>query len=240
MCMRQQSAPTSAATPASSGSNLRADTSFTIVAPASSATRATAALVVSIEMRTSRAPPYAASRSTTGSTRLSSSSCATGSAPGRVDSPPTSRIAAPSLASRRPCSTAASASRNSPPSENESGVTFTTPMISGARIRSANGELASHRRERLVDHGDREVHLVVADRERRGHAQAVSRARALTADEVHRQAAAQALLGERTSERVGGRARVAVLHQLDAREQAQAAHVADRLVPLLELAQAGE
>ena len=45
-----------------------------------------------------------------------------------------SRMSAPSLARRRPCSTAASASRNSPPSENESGVTFTTPMISGAGV----------------------------------------------------------------------------------------------------------
>ena len=57
---------------------------------------------------------------------------APGSEPGRVDSPPMSRIAAPSAASRRPCSTAATASRNSPPSENESGVTLTTPMITGA------------------------------------------------------------------------------------------------------------
>ena len=55
----------------------------------------------------------------------------TGSAPGRVDSPPTSRMSAPSAASSRPCSTAASASRNSPPSENESGVTLTTPMMTG-------------------------------------------------------------------------------------------------------------
>ena len=46
----------------------------------------------------------------------SSSSAGTGSAPGRVDAPPTSRIAAPSAASCRPCSTAASGSRNSPPS----------------------------------------------------------------------------------------------------------------------------
>ncbi len=82
-------------------------------------------------MRTS--VPPAASRSTTGSTRRTSSSSGTGSEPGRVDSPPMSRIPAPSLASRRPCATAASASRNSPPSENESGVTLTMPMITGAR-----------------------------------------------------------------------------------------------------------
>ena len=80
-----------------------------------------------------RARPSLASRSITGTTRRSSSSSATGSAPGRVDSPPTSRMSAPSAASRSPCSTAASASRNSPPSENESGVTLTTPMISTGR-----------------------------------------------------------------------------------------------------------
>ena len=71
-----------------------------------------------------------ASARTTGSVRRSSSSSGTGSAPGRVDSPPTSRIAAPSAASRRPWVTAASRSNHSPPSENESGVTLTTPMIS--------------------------------------------------------------------------------------------------------------
>ena len=45
-----------------------------------------------------------------------------------------SRMSAPSVVRRSPCSTAASASRNCPPSENESGVTFTTPMISGAGV----------------------------------------------------------------------------------------------------------
>ena len=38
----------------------------------------------------------AARRSITGTTRRSSSSVATGAAPGRVDSPPMSRISAPS------------------------------------------------------------------------------------------------------------------------------------------------
>src|SRR5215211_3714403 len=111
MCMRQQSAPASATTPASAGSKRKADTSFTIVAPASMARRATVAFVVSME---SRAPATsAASRSTTGTTRRRSSSSETGSAPGRVDSPP--------------------ASRKRPPSEKESGVTLTMPMITGAR-----------------------------------------------------------------------------------------------------------
>src|SRR3954451_5565754 len=77
-----------------------------------------------------------ASASTTGSTRRSSSSAPTGSAPGRVDSPPTSKIAAPSLTSSTPCAIAASASRYLPPSENESGVTLTTPISLGFMSRS--------------------------------------------------------------------------------------------------------
>src|SRR5437868_6026547 len=70
----------------------------------------------------------AARRSTTGTTRRSSSSAGTGAAPGRVDSPPTSRTSAPCSASSIPCATAASGSRKRPPSENESGVTLTIPM----------------------------------------------------------------------------------------------------------------
>src|SRR5918995_3200693 len=73
--------------------------------------------------------PSAASPSTTGTTRRRSSSAGTGAAPGRVDSPPTSTIAAPSSTSRRAWRTASASSSNVPPSENESGVTLTTPMI---------------------------------------------------------------------------------------------------------------
>src|SRR5690606_31025648 len=61
----------------------------------------------------------------------SSSSGATASAPGRVDSPPMSRISAPSPASFNPCAMAASAVACSPPSENESGVTLTMPITRG-------------------------------------------------------------------------------------------------------------
>jgi hypothetical protein len=45
-------------------------------------------------------------------------------------------IAAPSAASRRACAMAATESSNAPPSENESGVTLTTPMIvyGGSRL----------------------------------------------------------------------------------------------------------
>ena len=74
--------------------------------------------------------------STTGIVRSSSSFGGTGSAPGRVDSPPTSMIDAPSLASRRACAIAATWSSNAPPSENESGVTLTTPMSVYGSIRS--------------------------------------------------------------------------------------------------------
>ncbi|MBP2349323.1 hypothetical protein JOF29_000406 [Kribbella aluminosa] len=80
--------------------------------------------------------PSAASASTTGITRRISSSCDGRTARGRVDSPPTSSRSAPSASSSRPCLTAAAGSNHSPPSENESGVTFTTPMT---RHRSSTG-----------------------------------------------------------------------------------------------------
>src|SRR5512132_1368397 len=108
-----------------SGSSRPAETSLTTAAPASSAARATAAFVVS----TLIGPlVVVARRATTGITRRSSSSTGTGAAPGRVDSPPTSRTSAPCSASSIPCATAASGSRKRPPSENESGVTLTIPM----------------------------------------------------------------------------------------------------------------
>ena len=77
--------------PPSPGRARSAVTSLTSVAPASSATAATAAFEVSIES----CVPAPASPATTGSTRAISSAAATGSAPGRVDSPPTSRMSAP-------------------------------------------------------------------------------------------------------------------------------------------------
>ena len=73
--------------------------------------------------------------SITGITRSSSSRSDTASAPGRVDSPPTSSRSAPSNASRRPWLTAASRSRKAPPSENESGVTLSTPMMRNTKPR---------------------------------------------------------------------------------------------------------
>ena len=104
-------APASATTPASSGSPRSAVTSLTSSAPSSSARRATSAFEVSIETGTPASP------SRTGTTRRSSSSSATPAATGRVDSPPTSTIAAPSADHpprlRRP----PSGSRWTPPSE---------------------------------------------------------------------------------------------------------------------------
>src|SRR4051794_39109164 len=85
--------------------------------------------------------PVRASARTTGTVRRSSSSSGTGSERGRVDSPPMSRMPAPSPASCRPCVTAASASNHSPPSENESGVTLTTPMIWKGRAMFAHWTL---------------------------------------------------------------------------------------------------
>src|SRR5579872_3591364 len=139
MCMRQHSTPLEAISPAISGSPRRALTSLTICAPAPIAAAATDALEVSIDTRT----PSAASarRSSTGSTRASSCRAPTGSAPGRVDSPPTSRMSAPSRASVRQRSSAASGSRCSPPSEKESGVTLTTPMT--LKERNAPGPAAA-------------------------------------------------------------------------------------------------
>ena len=69
---------------------------------------------------------------TTGKTRANSSSSGNGSAPGRLDSPPMSRICAPSASSCSQCRKAAAVDACWPPSENESGVTFTMPMTRGS------------------------------------------------------------------------------------------------------------
>src|SRR6185436_7964623 len=92
-----------------------------------SASRITRARRVSTETGTG------ASRkaSSNGRMRASSSSSETGAAPGRVDSPPMSSRSAPSAMSLRACASAAAGSRYCPPSENESGVTLTTPMTNG-------------------------------------------------------------------------------------------------------------
>src|SRR5689334_14613319 len=74
----------------------------------------------------------------TGTTRWISSSADTGSPPGRVDSPPTSMISAPSKIICSACATAASTETNCPPSLKLSGVTLRMPMMS---VRSPMGIL---------------------------------------------------------------------------------------------------
>ena len=106
MCIRQHSAPLSATSPAIAGSALNALTSFTKLAPAPSAASATGALDVSIEIcgrvgfdSSTPVCATAASLSITGITLRNSSATETGSAPGRVDSPPMSKMSAPSATS---------------------------------------------------------------------------------------------------------------------------------------------
>src|SRR6185295_6765839 len=70
-----------------------------------------------------------ASPRNTGITLSSSSRTGKRVAPGLVDSPPTSRMSAPSLSSSSALSIARSGSKFWPPSENESGVIFNTPII---------------------------------------------------------------------------------------------------------------
>ena len=91
----------------SPGSARPPDTSLTIRAPLCSAARATSACMVSMLT----VMPCAASSLTTGTTRDVSTRGSIRVAPGRVDSPPTSTMPAPSAANARPCATASSASR---------------------------------------------------------------------------------------------------------------------------------
>src|SRR5712691_10664176 len=134
MCIRHT--PTCAeATASSAPGALSALMSFTIEAPSAIAARITSGFTVSTETGTGRSRRPLS----TGSSRRNSSSGVTAtSAPGRLDSAPTSTISAPSSTRRRAWSTAAPASRKRPPSEKESGVTFTTPMTSGRSSRSRN------------------------------------------------------------------------------------------------------
>ena len=128
VCMSTTGTPFPATSSAMAGS-ARAETSFTRSAPAASAARATSAFRVSTEMGVVH--PASRSRSMTGTTRAALLVRRDVRAPGRVDSPPRSSRSAPSETSRSACSTAAAGSRKRPPSENESGVTFTTPMRKG-------------------------------------------------------------------------------------------------------------
>jgi len=80
--------------------------------------------------------PLPAKASITGITRDSSISIEIGSAPGRVDSPPMSRMSAPCFSSSIARSIASSGLSVSPPSEKLSGVTLTTPSIKGRSMSS--------------------------------------------------------------------------------------------------------
>ena len=140
MCITQSSTPASETTPASSGSRRSALMSLTMVAPRATALRATSARDVSIE----NGQPW--SPSSTGITRRSSSSTVTSSAPGRVDSPPTSTSAAPSASIRRAAPTASAADAYVPPSEKLSGVTLRIPITVGRTQRSVD-------EARLIGHG---------------------------------------------------------------------------------------
>src|SRR5580693_1540786 len=110
--------------PYMAGSAMPPLTSFTSFAPAVSAASATSARIVS----TLTVRPAPASSVMTGPTRRSSSSAEVRPAPGLVDSPPTSMMSAPWAASSRPRLIAARGANHLPPSEKESGVTFSTPM----------------------------------------------------------------------------------------------------------------
>ena len=136
-CIATNVASLAEATSRIAGSASAPLTSLMMSAPAATAASATLARIVSTLTRA----PAAASSRTTGMTRRASSSALGRWAPGRVDSPPTSRMSAPCATSCRPCSTAAAASNQRPPSLNESGVTLTTAMTSGRRTGpSARGD----------------------------------------------------------------------------------------------------
>ena len=89
--------------------------------------------------------PSATSCRMTGTTRRSSSSTGTRAAPGRVDSPPTSTMSAPSATNCEAVRDGRRASRNSPPSEKLSGVTLSTPKT---RVRPGTGSPGTGRVDR--------------------------------------------------------------------------------------------
>ena len=137
-------------------------TSFRIEAPSLAAMRATSGWRVS----TDTMAPAAASSRMTGTTRRASSSGSTAVNPGRVDSPPTSMMSAPSSSSRKPHSMALSAVSWVPPSEKESGVTLSTPMMRG---RASDSSWAP---QRHVARSSRSICTIPSDSARTGWARA--------------------------------------------------------------------
>src|SRR5918994_6627983 len=130
LCIRH-TAQSLCATASSAPGAVSASTSLIIEAPAARAAFITAGRRVSTETQRSE------SCSSTGITRLSSSSSGTGAAPGGVIPPPISMISTPSLASLRAWAMASFRLKNMPPSEKESGVTLITPMTSGRSSESS-------------------------------------------------------------------------------------------------------
>src|ERR1700687_3896073 len=130
MCMRISGTPRRCDTSASRGSKRRPETSLIICAPALMAASATWDLRVSTTIGIFSAPRKPSS---TGRMRASSVSAAVPVEPGRVDSPPMSSRSAPARSISKACSIALCGSRNLPPSEKLSGVTFRTPIT---RVRS--------------------------------------------------------------------------------------------------------
>ncbi len=133
-CMTRQPRPVSVASCTMAGS-VNPLTSLRIETPSRAHRRATSAWRVSTEMIADGAS--ARMPRTTGTTRSASTLGETGVAPGRVDSPPTSMMSAPSSSISRPRRTARSTSSTPspssrlPPSEKESGVTLRMPMTRG-------------------------------------------------------------------------------------------------------------
>ena len=132
ICIRQIGRPVAAAA-ATAPVRPSARTSFSRPAPRAAAAVISSGELVSTDTITSSS---AAMRSNSGSTLSISSATETGAAPGRVDSPPISRIAAPAPTISRARAMARSRSSRRdwyrlPPSANESGVVLMTPMMAG-------------------------------------------------------------------------------------------------------------
>ena len=134
MCMRQTGQPRRRTSGRAAGSCVRAETSLTMRAPASSAAAMVPVLRVSMESTA----PWRARAAMTGRTRACSSSGGRGVAPGRVLSPPMSMMSAPSSSIRSPEAMAMPGSSVVPPSLKLSGVTLRMPMSAG-RLNPAHG-----------------------------------------------------------------------------------------------------
>src|SRR5579862_4295941 len=97
-------------------------------------------------------------------------------------------------------------------------------------------EVALHLAQRLVEDCHREVDVLARDRQRRRNAP--HRASLGAAPDVHAQAELEAARGRQRTELVIRLARLAVLDELDAAQKPHAAHVADLLVTIHQLAKA--